>query len=147
MPRLGIVPLRLIAGTIMVLFLRQVPVVLAFARMIPEFKSFREALFYGHFGPIGPGAIFSALLVKATLDTRGSKQLGELLPDSPFYELSSTIWPIVTFCRSLFKPCPWFERPYLDTGKAYKHTAHRIALQSKNLQRVILAESSTSAQH
>lgn len=72
--------------------------------MIPEIKSFREALFYGHFGPIGPGAIFSALLVKATFETGGSKQLGELLPDSPIHQLSSTIWLIVTFvvlCSSI----------------------------------------------
>jgi NhaP-type Na+/H+ or K+/H+ antiporter len=103
-PQLGITPWRLVVGTLMIFVLRRVPVVLAFARTIPEIKSFREALFYGHFGPIGPGAVFSAILVKATFDTGGSKQLGELSPDSPFYQLSSTIWPIVTFvvlCSSI----------------------------------------------
>jgi NhaP-type Na+/H+ or K+/H+ antiporter len=103
-PQLGIIPWRLVVGTLMIFVLRRVPVVLAFARTIPEIKSFREALFYGHFGPIGPGAVFSALLVKATFDTGGPKQLGELSPDSPFYQLSITIWPIVTFvvlCSSI----------------------------------------------
>jgi sodium/hydrogen antiporter len=91
-PHLGIIPWRLLlVGTLMIFVLRRVPVVLALARMIPDIKSMREALFYGHFGPIGPGAVFSALLVKATFDSGGSKQLGELLPDSPFYRLSSTI--------------------------------------------------------
>jgi NhaP-type Na+/H+ or K+/H+ antiporter len=103
-PQLGIVPWCLVAGTLMIFLLRRIPVVLAFARMIPEIKSFREALFYGHFGPIGPGAIFSALMVQATFETGGTKQLGQLLPDLPFDNLSSTIWPIVTFvvlCSSI----------------------------------------------
>lgn len=103
-PQLGIVPWRLVAGTLMIFLLRRIPVVLAFARRIPEIKSFREALFYGHFGPIGPGAIFSALVVQATFETGGTRQLGQLLPDLPFNNLSSTVWPIVTFvvpCSSI----------------------------------------------
>src|SRR5271167_4599839 len=53
-PQLGIIPWRLVVGTLMIFVFRRVPVVLAFACMIPDIKSFREALFYGHFGPIGP---------------------------------------------------------------------------------------------
>jgi NhaP-type Na+/H+ or K+/H+ antiporter len=103
-PQLDIVPWRLIVGTLIIFVFRRVPVVLAFARMIPDIKSFREALFYGHFGPIGPGAVFSALLVKATFESGGPKKLGGISADSPFYHLSSTIWPIVTFvvvCSSI----------------------------------------------
>jgi len=103
-PQLGIIPWRLVVGTIMMFVFRRVPVVLVFARMIPDIKSFREALFYGHFGPIGPGAVFSALLVKATFELGGPKKLGGMSADSPFYQLSSTIWPIVTFvvvCSSI----------------------------------------------
>jgi Alkali metal cation/H+ antiporter Nha1 C terminus/Sodium/hydrogen exchanger family len=103
-PQLGIVPWRLIVGTLMIFIFRRVLVVLAFARMIPDIKSFREALFYGHFGPIGPGAVFSALLVKATFESGRPKKLGGMSADSPFYQLSSTIWPIVTFivvCSSI----------------------------------------------
>jgi NhaP-type Na+/H+ or K+/H+ antiporter len=103
-PQLSIVPWRLVVGTLMIFVFRRVPVVLVFARMIPDIKSFREALFYGHFGPIGPGAVFSALLVKATFESGGSKKLGGIAVDSPFYPLSSTIWPIVTFvvmCSSI----------------------------------------------
>jgi NhaP-type Na+/H+ or K+/H+ antiporter len=103
-PQLGIIPWRLVVGTLMLFVFRRIPVVLAFARMIPDIKSFREALFYGHFGPIGPGAVFSALLVKATFELGGAKKLGGISADSPFYQLSSTIWPIVTFvvvCSSI----------------------------------------------
>ena len=103
-PEMGIIPWRLVVGTLMIFIARRVPIVLVFSRMIPDIKSFREALFYGHFGPIGPGAVFSALLVKATFESSGSKQLGGLSQDSPFYQLSITIWPIVTFvvvCSSI----------------------------------------------
>jgi sodium/hydrogen antiporter len=37
---------------ILVLLLRRLPIILALYRWIPDIKTFREAIFAGHFGPM-----------------------------------------------------------------------------------------------
>jgi hypothetical protein len=61
--------------------------------------SWREALFAGHFGPIGVGAIFVSILARADLETDGGATPLAALPDpsSPHYNLIALIWPITTF--------------------------------------------------
>lgn len=46
---------RLICIAILVLSLRRLPIIVALFKWIPDIKSFREALFSGHFGPMGIG--------------------------------------------------------------------------------------------
>jgi sodium/hydrogen antiporter len=46
---------RLIVIAILVLLLRRLPVMIALYKWIPDVKTFREALFSGHFGPMGIG--------------------------------------------------------------------------------------------
>ena len=46
---------RLIVIGILVMVLRRLPVVIALYRWIPDIKTFREAVFSGHFGPMGIG--------------------------------------------------------------------------------------------
>lgn len=46
---------RLICLAILVLLLRRLPIIVALFKWIPDIKSFREALFSGHFGPMGIG--------------------------------------------------------------------------------------------
>lgn len=46
---------RLIVIAILVLLLRRLPIVLALYKWIPDIKTFREAVFSGHFGPMGIG--------------------------------------------------------------------------------------------
>jgi NhaP-type Na+/H+ or K+/H+ antiporter len=48
---------RLICIAILVLLLRRLPIILGLFKWIPDIKSFREALFSGHFGPIGIGQL------------------------------------------------------------------------------------------
>lgn len=48
---------RLICIAILVLLLRRLPIILGLFKWIPDIKSFREALFCGHFGPIGIGLL------------------------------------------------------------------------------------------
>ena len=48
---------RLICIAILVLLLRRLPIILGLYKWIPDIKSFREALFSGHFGPIGIGQL------------------------------------------------------------------------------------------
>lgn len=46
---------RLIVIAILVLLLRRLPIMIALYKWIPDVKTFREAVFTGHFGPIGIG--------------------------------------------------------------------------------------------
>lgn len=98
-PLLTIVPWRLVCIALLILAFRRIPIMLALEPIIPEIKSWREALFCGHFGPIGVGAIFISILAKAELETGHSAPLEELPtdPNSPNYILILSIWPIVSF--------------------------------------------------
>lgn len=46
---------RLIVIAVLVLLLRRLPIMMALYRWIPDVKTFREAVFSGHFGPMGVG--------------------------------------------------------------------------------------------
>lgn len=46
---------RLVVIAILVLMLKRLPVMIGLYRFIPDVKTFREAVFSGHFGPIGIG--------------------------------------------------------------------------------------------
>src|SRR5271170_3739243 len=98
-PVLTIVPWRLVCIAILILLFRRIPIMLALKPIIPDIKSWREALFCGHFGPIGVGAIFISILARAELETGRSTPLEALPtdPNSPNYILILSIWPIVSF--------------------------------------------------
>lgn len=66
-PELTINPWRLVLIGILVLLLRRLPAVIALYRWIPDIKTFREALFSGHFGPMGVGAVFISTLASTKL--------------------------------------------------------------------------------
>ncbi|KAF8161053.1 Sodium/hydrogen exchanger [Crassisporium funariophilum] len=61
-PDLGISPWRLVVLTLGILIFRRIPAILALYKWIPEITSWREALFSGHFGPMGVGAVFISTL-------------------------------------------------------------------------------------
>ncbi|KAF7197735.1 putative Na(+)/H(+) antiporter C3A11.09 [Pseudocercospora fuligena] len=96
-----ITPGKLVGYLICVLLFRRIPVVMATYRWIPDIKTLREALFCGHFGPMGLGGLFLAIEARAVLET------GTSTPDShpPVYRgpLTSrekaieSVWPIVSF--------------------------------------------------
>src|SRR5258707_10190507 len=46
---------RLVCVAVLVLLLRRLPIILGLFKWIPDINNFREALFSGHFGPIGIG--------------------------------------------------------------------------------------------
>ncbi|KAF9452355.1 hypothetical protein P691DRAFT_235150 [Macrolepiota fuliginosa MF-IS2] len=62
LPDIGISPWRLIVLCIGVLALRRIPAVLVLYKWVPEIANWKEALFCGHFGPMGVGAIFISTL-------------------------------------------------------------------------------------
>lgn len=99
---LGLDIWRLIVLAIVVIFLRRIPAVLALKPLTPDIKTWREALFCGHFGPIGVGAIFAAILARRDLEDHYSSSEETALQDLPdadfpHYQLIACIWPIVTF--------------------------------------------------
>ncbi|KAG9599060.1 Na+/H+ antiporter, partial [Aureobasidium melanogenum] len=95
---IGLSAWRLVVIAILVLLFRRIPIMLALKPIIPDVKTWREALFAGHFGPIGVGAIFVAILARAELETETTTPLGEL-PEPGFEHLNiiELIWPITTF--------------------------------------------------
>ncbi|PQE16797.1 na(+) h(+) antiporter 2 protein [Rutstroemia sp. NJR-2017a BBW] len=97
-PQIGTSPWRLAVIAILVILFRRIPIMMALKPIIPDIKTWREALFAGHFGPIGVGAIFVAILARAELETETTTPLAEY-PDknAPNWELVTVIWPIVTF--------------------------------------------------
>lgn len=97
-PAHGITPWRLVVIALFVILFRRIPIMMALKPIIPDVKTWREALFAGHFGPIGVGAIFAAILARAELETDSTEPLAQLpAPGSKDYVLIYLVWPIVTF--------------------------------------------------
>ncbi|KAI1268379.1 alkali metal cation/H+ antiporter Nha1 C terminus-domain-containing protein [Xylariaceae sp. FL1019] len=95
---IGLGAWRLTVMSIFVILFRRIPIMLLLKPIIPDVKTWREALFAGHFGPIGVGAIFVAILARAELESEHTIPLSELPPvDSDQYQPILLVWPIVTF--------------------------------------------------
>ncbi|KAH8668585.1 alkali metal cation/H+ antiporter Nha1 C terminus-domain-containing protein [Xylariales sp. PMI_506] len=95
---MGLSAWRLAVLAIFVILFRRIPAMLALKTFIPDVKTWREALFAGHFGPIGVGAIFVAILARGELESDNPIPLAELPPpDAEHYTLLVLVWPIVTF--------------------------------------------------
>lgn len=96
---LGLSAWRLVVIAVFVIFFRRIPVMMALKPVIPDIKTWREALFAGHFGPIGVGAIFVAMMARGELEHEEPVPLGDVPTDStmPHYTLFTLVWPIVTF--------------------------------------------------
>ncbi|KAF5386066.1 hypothetical protein D9615_002467 [Tricholomella constricta] len=101
-PDLGIVPWRLVVLFISILFLRRIPAILALYKWIPEIKTWREALFTGHFesghavrfsqiSQMGVGAVFIASLALHKLPTPQDP------PQNEEEFLATCLEPIVAF--------------------------------------------------
>ncbi|KAJ7055722.1 Sodium/hydrogen exchanger family-domain-containing protein [Mycena amicta] len=90
-PELGITPARLVALFICILALRRIPSVLLLYRWVPEIANWKEALFTGHFGPMGVGAVFVSTLAISRLPTPNDP------PANQQEHLAATLQPIVAF--------------------------------------------------
>ncbi|KAF1940332.1 ORMDL-domain-containing protein [Clathrospora elynae] len=97
----SITPLRLLGALALILLLRRIPIVFSLykMKMLPSVRTTTEALFVGHFGPMGVGALFLAIEARAQLETGTS----EPMPHPPNHLPSerqravTMIWPIVCF--------------------------------------------------
>ncbi|KAJ7023275.1 Sodium/hydrogen exchanger family-domain-containing protein [Mycena alexandri] len=90
-PELGITPWRLVVLFIAILVLRRIPSVLLLYRWVPEITTWREALFTGHFGPMGVGAVFVSTLALTRLPIPHDP------PQNQQELLAATLQPIVAF--------------------------------------------------
>ncbi|KAG8903400.1 hypothetical protein FRB99_003357 [Tulasnella sp. 403] len=90
-PELTISPWRLVVIAILVLLLRRLPIMIALYRWIPDVKTFREAIFSGHFGPIGVGAVFISTLASTKLPP------AQIPPHNQVELLAASIQPIIAF--------------------------------------------------
>ncbi len=90
---------RLIALLILILLFRRLPFVLALKAWIPDIHTYREALFCGHFGPMGVGALFLAIEARAQLETGTSLPLPypPLKGHLKHRETIEMIWPMICF--------------------------------------------------
>ena len=96
-----VTPLRLVAFLLLVLLLRRIPIVYALQRLMPDIRTSREALFCGHFGPMGLGGLFLAIEGRAVLET-GTAEAPPHPPDysrpySARQTAAETIWPVISF--------------------------------------------------
>ncbi|KIK63818.1 hypothetical protein GYMLUDRAFT_40904 [Collybiopsis luxurians FD-317 M1] len=83
---------RLIVIAILVLLFRRLPAVLALYKWIPDIKTFQEAIFTGHFGPMGIGAVFISTLAAEVLTNNETAQ-----ENHQTALLTQTIQPITAF--------------------------------------------------
>ena len=95
-----VTPGRLVLLLALILLLRRLPATLLFKRWIPDIRTWPEALFCGHFGPMGVGAVFLALEGRAQLENGTS--IPEDAPDKiklPDERLVKVelIWLVVLF--------------------------------------------------
>ncbi|KAI0712951.1 Sodium/hydrogen exchanger family-domain-containing protein [Cerioporus squamosus] len=88
---LSITPWRLVIVFVAVMFLRRIPPLLLLYKWVPEIGSWKEALFSGHFGPMGVGAIFVSTLAVTELPTPQSP------PQDQAELLAATLQTIVSF--------------------------------------------------
>jgi NhaP-type Na+/H+ or K+/H+ antiporter len=95
---LGITPWRLVVLGILVLLFRRIPIMMALKPLIPDIKTWREALFAGHFGPIGVGGLFVAILARAEMENESTTPLA-VIPEPGYEHLNiiELIWPITCF--------------------------------------------------
>lgn len=96
-----ITPGRLFGFLVLVLAFRRNPVVLGLykLKLLPAVRTATEAMFVGHFGPMGVGAIFLAIEARAQLETETSIPMPHPPSDmDPRKQRAITlVWPIVCF--------------------------------------------------
>ena len=93
----NITPGKLLGLLILIILFRRIPIVLALKRFIPDIRTYREALFCGHFGPMGLGALFLVIEARAQLENGTSLPEPHPPKDSSHKEAVETIWPVVCF--------------------------------------------------
>lgn len=116
---------RLVLLGLGIIVLRRLPIMLLLYKWIPDIKTFREAVFAGHFGPMGVGAIFIATLALHRLPTPN------VPPENSNDILALTIQPITYFIVLCSVIVHGSSIPFFNLGKRV-HSIHRTWTQGSN---------------
>jgi sodium/hydrogen antiporter len=92
-----VTPVRLLALLVLVLLFRRIPIILALKPFIPDIKTYREALFCGHVGPMGLGALFLSMEARAYLENGSAIPSPHPPKKSPYLSSIELIWPVTCF--------------------------------------------------
>ncbi|KAI0032795.1 Sodium/hydrogen exchanger family-domain-containing protein, partial [Vararia minispora EC-137] len=109
---------RLIVIALLVLLFRRLPVMLALYKWIPDVKNWREALFSGHFGPMGIGAVFISTLAMGQLPRVDGT------PETDAEMVAAAIQPIVAFMVVVSIVIHGLSIPFFSLGRRV-HTMTR----------------------
>lgn len=88
-------PGKMLLATALILLLRRLPAIFVMKRFIPDIKTYGEAIFVGHFGPMGVGALFLSIEARAQLETGTSSPLPHPGKHVFHQEAVGTVWPVV----------------------------------------------------
>ncbi|KAL9632104.1 MAG: hypothetical protein Q9164_005523 [Protoblastenia rupestris] len=88
---------RLVGLLVLIILFRRIPIVLAMKPFVPDIRTYHEALFCGHFGPMGLGALFLVIEARAQLENGTSRPEPHPPKHSLHSETIKTIWPVVCF--------------------------------------------------
>jgi NhaP-type Na+/H+ or K+/H+ antiporter len=93
----NLAPGSMILCVVLLLLFRRLPAMLALKRFTKDIRTWPEAFFVGHFGPMGVGALFLAIESRARLETGTSQPLPHPPKNSFHREALETVWPVVCF--------------------------------------------------
>ena len=91
---------RLVVLAVLVLLLRRLPIMMGMYRWMPDVKTWREAVFSGHFGPMGVGAIFISTLANQFLEDHATLHPSTSTGDNQEHQIElvrDMVQPIVAF--------------------------------------------------
>ncbi|EPX71639.1 plasma membrane sodium ion/proton antiporter Sod2 [Schizosaccharomyces octosporus yFS286] len=111
---------RLIVFTILIFFFRRIPAVLMCKPLIPDIDTWKDALFVGHFGPIGVCAVYMSFVAKSML-TPNEIEDSVYKSTEEFYILHEVLWPIVCFVILSSIIVHGFSVPILIYGEKLKN--------------------------
>ncbi|KAF8638220.1 hypothetical protein AX17_002369 [Amanita inopinata Kibby_2008] len=135
-PELGITPWRLAVLCICILILRRIPALLVLYRWVPEIRSWKEALFTGHFGPMGVGAIFVSTLALHKLPVPRNPPLTQ--EDW----LALTLQPVVTFVVLGSIVVHGLSIPFFNIGKRMRSRTTTLTAMVRTLTRGTMSPTS-----
>ncbi|KAF8125710.1 Sodium/hydrogen exchanger family-domain-containing protein [Boletus edulis] len=110
---------RLILTAILILLLKRLPIMIALYKFIPDVKTFREALFSGHFGPVGIGAVYISTFAVGYLPKPSDP------PANQAEFLASTIQPIVAFMVLCSVAIHGLSIPFFSLGRRVHSVSSR----------------------
>jgi CPA1 family monovalent cation:H+ antiporter len=99
---LGLNCWRLIILAIVFLILRRFPAVIMHYKINPDIHSLKEAIFVGHFGPIGVSGLFACILAISDLEAtalhiKHGPVVGDVGKNVEFSQLINTVYPLVSY--------------------------------------------------